>query len=167
MSNSSHVTVNLKNDVQINILEMIQILQSNSWSLVNRDGKICYTPLGDNEACDWTYVNAFEEQSVIEIIKKKQALNEAIGVTIVYIEAFVEMNLCFFPTERYFFFSLICDEMRPLKGLTNFYWYRKKLTPLFKVFKKKIASITFAQYDTGGETLFHEILLPENVDEFK
>jgi hypothetical protein len=164
-----NIDVRLKEGAQINILEVIQILQLNDWSLIDHNDKITYRNPSSHDptAADWVQTNASEEASIIKLLEQKQALNEIVGITVTYTKANIAMDLCIYPNLGYFLLLLTCDKRCSPEAVINFTWYNGKLAPLFNAFKEKINEIAFYQYNSEyDEKLFYEVKLPEYFDRF-
>jgi hypothetical protein len=116
-------------------------------------------PLGDNGKFEWRAVSVRERQNVLDEIKKKQQLNEIIGVVVTYKDSLIGGELLILPSKSQISFSISINRKKLENRITDFQWYEDRILPWLRTFKSDIDSVYLCQSDSGGNIEFEKKIL--------
>lgn len=149
MSVSASIRVQLerKNNKKISAIQLINTFITGKWRLQDK-GKISYLPLGDDDDFDWQY-NEISVEELIDIVDKKEACGEIIGLVMLWDTTDVGVQLIIrSELELSFSVSINRKVIHSLNNgsVTDINWYVERIIRLLKGSDYIVESFSFEEY---------------------
>lgn len=127
----------------IDSVEIIECLLRNGWRIED-NGKKVYLPINDDGMFNWQSEDIITEYEVIEILRKKNSINEVLGVSLSWLDTNIGGA---FLVRQDLSISMSLSNNRQLNsyGVTDFDWYLSKIVPILNKRELNIESIAFFQ----------------------
>lgn len=137
------ITINCSN-YSDNIIDIINLFQEIGWEIYNSKGEIEFLPIGDDDKYDWQR-EKMSVENFYEIVSKKLAQNEQVGVDLFY-EGTEGISLLAFNTEQ-ILLSIIINRKLLDKCHTDMRWYLEHIIYKFFEFGVNILSYNMEEYE--------------------
>lgn len=127
----------------IDSVEIIECLLRNGWRIEDNGNKV-YLPINDDDMFNWQSENIITDYEVIEILRKKNSINEVLGVSLSWLDTNIGGE---FLVRQDLSISMSLSNNRQLNsyGVTDFDWYLSKIVPILNKRELNIESIAFFQ----------------------
>lgn len=127
----------------IDSVEIIECLLKNGWRIEDNGNKV-YLPINDDGMFNWQSEDIITDYEVIEILRKKNSINEVLGVSLSWLDTNIGGE---FLVRQDLSISMSLSNNRQLNsyGVTDFDWYLSKIVPILNKRELNIESIAFFQ----------------------
>lgn len=127
----------------IDSVEIIECLLRNGWRIEDNGNKV-YLPINDDDMFNWQSEDIITDYEVIEILRKKNSINEVLGVSLSWLDTNIGGE---FLVRQDLSISMSLSNNRQLNsyGVTDFDWYLSKIVPILNKRELNIESISFFQ----------------------
>ena len=107
------------------IADILRIFQQIGWHIRNPQGKVEYLPIGDDDEYDWQ-CDEISERELYNIVSKKTARKEQIGVNLFYCNGTEGISLLAYNTSQ--ILLSIAINRKTIKGrYTDMSWYLENI----------------------------------------
>ena len=137
------ITINCSN-YSDNIIDIINLFQEIGWEIYNSKGEIEFLPIGDDDKYDWQR-EKMSVENFYEIVSKKLAQNEQVGVDLFY-KGTEGISLLAFNTEQ-ILLSIIINRKLLDKCHTDMRWYLEHIIYKFFECGVNILSYNMEEYE--------------------
>lgn len=128
-----------------NIVEVLKIFQQIRWNFYNPQGKVEYLPIGDDDEYDWQ-CDEKSESELYDIISKKIALKEQIGINLFYCNGTEGISLLAYNTSQ--IILSITINRKTIKGkYTDMAWYLQNIVYKFLDIGVRLLSYKIEEYE--------------------
>ncbi len=149
MSVEASITVRYSkpHEKDLSVMQIIQILLSEGWTFNDQNGS-SYLPLGETEGFDWVIQKKISPESLMNILREKERLNEYIGVVMTWQDTDIGGSFIFRRPQQ---FSVLLNVNRKIindknhANITDASWYLARLIPIFDKHGIHIEYFTFEQ----------------------
>lgn len=112
-------------DYSENIADVLKIFQQIGWYIYNPQGKVEYLPVGDDDEYDWQ-CDELSEGELYDIISKKMASKEQIGINLFYCNGTEGISLIAYNTSQ-IILSLTINRKIAKGKYTDMSWYLENI----------------------------------------
>lgn len=112
-----------------NIVDVLKLFQQIGWGIYNRQGKIEYLPIGDDEY-DWQCED-ISDTKLYDVISNKIAKKEQIGVNLFYNNGDEGISLIAYTTDQ-IMLSIATNRKIVKENYTDMIWYLENI--IYKLF---------------------------------
>lgn len=131
-----------------NISELVQLFRQVGWRLQDKDNKITYLPLNDDDCFNWTR-ETIQEGDLLEIISQKQACKEVVGLVLYWDRSDIGISVLFESYNR-ILISLDINRKTMIPGnsrsTTDINWYVEHIIISLKNLGCDIESYQFEEF---------------------
>lgn len=144
MSISASLSVILANrcNQSLSSVKIINSLLNNGWHL-EKNNKIYYLPLGDDDDFDWQE-NQINKDAFAEIVEQKEQAGEIIGVGLTWGNTDIGVILLIYANYQ-LSFSLAINRKKLQSNVTDFNWYLEKILPCLETDFMTVSNFSFSQ----------------------
>ena len=108
-----------------NIVEVLKTFQQIGWYIYNPQGKVEYLPIGDDDEYDWQ-CDEISESELYDIISKKIASKEQIGINLFYCNGTEGVSLMAYNTSQ-IMLSITIYRKTVKENYTDMAWYLENI----------------------------------------
>lgn len=127
------------------IVNILKIFQQIGWCIYNPQGKVEYLPIGDADEYDWQ-CDEISEIEIYDIISKKIACKEQIGINLFYCNGKEGVSLIAYNTSQ--IILSITINRRTVKGkYTDMSWYLENIIYRLLNIEVRLLSYKIEEYE--------------------
>ncbi len=132
-------------DYSENIVDVLKIFQQIGWDIYNPHGKVEFLPIGDGDEYDWQ-CKEISESELYDIISKKNARKEQIGINLFYCKGSEGISLLAYHTSQ--ITLSITINRKTVKGkYTDMAWYLQNIIYNFLNIDMRLLSYKIEEYE--------------------
>lgn len=127
------------------IVDVLKIFHQVGWYIYNPQGKVEYLPIGDDDEYEW-YCDEMSESELYDIVSKKNANKEQIGVNLFYCNGTEGISLMAYSTSQ--IVLSITINRKIVKGkYTDMAWYLKNIIYKLLNIDMRLLSYKIEEYE--------------------
>ena len=127
------------------IADVLKIFQQIGWYIYNPQGKVEYLPIGDDDKYDWQ-CDEISERELYNIVSKKTARKEQIGVNLFYCNGTEGISLLAYNTSQ--ILLSIAINRKTIKGrYTDMSWYLENIIYRLLNIEVRLLSYKIEEYE--------------------
>lgn len=143
MGREAYIVINVERYSE-SIFDIIKKLDECGWSFYDSKDEVSYLPLGDTDDSDWR-VDKLSYNQVEELINKKQANNEKVGIDLFY-KSHEEGIVLLADNTQNIMFNMDINKRNTEYGFLDIGWYFQNLIIPLREKGCDIASLCYMDY---------------------
>ena len=127
------------------IADILKVFQQIGWCIYNPQGKVEYLPIGDDDEYDWQ-CDVISEIEIYDIISKKIASKEQIGINLFYCNGTEGVSLIAYNTSQ-IILSITINRRIVKEKYTDMSWYLENIIYRLLNIEVRLLSYKIEEYE--------------------